>query len=217
VTETGAMFHGWVVDRGQTSRGQTNMPYYGRSNGPTTGTAIAMGTTAFPPSTIEIHASICSDGLTCKPTCDMLVLTTVANSSRPDLVPAVCPTPYHGFEASLPAAAAAALRRNGNNCTVSIFAQRTGSSKGSKWQLTRSPMCVTDWRRACSWPSDCSCAAPEPAPFSVSNSLRCVVHGNTPNDRATTDTSTHCTTTHRSTHQATTTHRSTHQVDVGAL
>ena len=97
------------------------------------------------------------------------VLQALANASRPDLVPKVAPDPHHGFELSLPPSAVKLLQ-SGNH-SVSAWAIR---ADGSHVQLQRSPACITNERRTCTFPQDCACGAPLPTKFQLSNSLDCV-------------------------------------------
>ena len=88
-----------------------------------------------------------------------VVLTAVANLSRPDLVPGACPTPPHGYRVHLPMSAVMTLSTG--NHTLAAFALRPG---GARWQVSFSPNCVNPLRRSCLLPTDCRCEAPRSPP-----------------------------------------------------
>ena len=103
-----------------------------------------------------------------------VVATDVANHSRPDLVPKVCPQPQHGFETQLSPAVVAALQHG--NHTVAAFAQRPD---GTLSELHSSPVCINKYRMSCGFPDECFCGAPFPPRLKISNSIDCHVSSNT--------------------------------------
>ena len=96
------------------------------------------------------------------------VATDVANTSRPDLVPVVCPTPKHGFQTTLGPSITDAL--HSGNHTLAVFARRPD---GTLKELSGSPVCVNKFRRSCGFPDDCMCGAPLPPRLKISNSIMC--------------------------------------------
>lgn len=104
----------------------------------------------------------------------VVVLTAIANSPRPDLVPVVTKYMYRGIDLELNSTWSEQLL-SGNH-TLGVLAHR---ADGSMEQLKGGPMCVTPFRRSCHFPSDCHCGAPVPSALQLSNSLRCNVGGNT--------------------------------------
>lgn len=98
----------------------------------------------------------------------LAVATSVANQSRPDLVPGVCSNPAHGFSLTLGPAIATPLLTG--NHTLAVFARR---GDGTLQEVHGSPMCANRFRRSCGFPDDCSCGAPLPPRLKISNSISC--------------------------------------------
>jgi hypothetical protein len=104
------------------------------------------------------------------------VMTALADSLRPDLVGPVCNEPQHGFNLKLPQPTATKLL-SGNH-TLAVFARR---QDGSRVMVNRNQelYCCNHYRQSCAFPQNCSCGAPLPSRLFVSNSVSCVVKGNT--------------------------------------
>ena len=108
---------------------------------------------------------------------DTVVLEALANDPRPDLVPVVTKSPYHGYNLRLPDETSKALRHG--NHTLSVVALGAGSSSGSiSAPLKGGPVCVNAFRRRCAFPQDCHCGAPLPPFILLSNSLACQTREN---------------------------------------
>jgi hypothetical protein len=104
------------------------------------------------------------------------VMTALADGLRPDLVGVVCKEPQHGFSVKLPEAIAKTLL-SGNH-TLAVFARRQDNSKVMV-NKNQKLYCVNHYRESCAFPQDCSCGAPLPSRLFVSNSVSCLVEGNT--------------------------------------
>ena len=104
------------------------------------------------------------------------VMTALADELRPDLVGPVCKEPQHGFNAQLPTTVASRLL-DGNH-TLAVFARR---QDGSKIMVNKNGQlyCANHYRQSCYFPENCSCGAKLPSRLFVSNSVHCVVEGNT--------------------------------------
>ena len=120
-----------------------------------------------PPSTPS-NVSVLVDG--------KVVMTAVAKSLRPDLVPVVTSDPHHGFELQLPVSVARVLADGGNH-SLNVLALL---KNGSLTPLKGGPMCANRHRSWCTFPTDCHCGASASGmSFKVSNSNGCVVRNNT--------------------------------------
>lgn len=104
------------------------------------------------------------------------VMTALADGLRPDLVGAVCKEPQHGFSVKLPEDTATKLL-SGNH-TLAVFALRQDNSRVMV-NKNQKLYCVNHYRQSCAFPQDCSCGAPLPSRLFVSNSVSCLVEGNT--------------------------------------